>query len=101
MGTQHWLNGSHEIPTTRRYLPKVRSLAARNILNLQSKLAVIEERLDRLDEDSRRRRDPGLRCWETFEDDYENEDNLGHKSAVERRELFDRLERRMNDYRQY
>lgn len=76
-------------------------LAARNILNLQSELATIEARLDKLDEDSRQRRDPGLRCWETFEGDCENEDNPDHKAAVERRELFDRLERRMKDYRQY
>jgi hypothetical protein len=76
-------------------------LAARNILNLQSELVGIEEKLDRLDEDSRQKRDPGLRCWETLEDDIEHEEHSGHRAAKERRALFDRLDRKMKDYRQF
>lgn len=73
-------------------------LAARNLLNLQSELVAIEDKLDRMDEDSRLRRDVGLRCWETFAEEVEDQDNHGH--AKERRRLYDELERRVKDYRE-
>jgi hypothetical protein len=75
-------------------------LAARNLLNLQSELVAIERRLDKLDKEARQTRDPGLRCWETFEDDVENVESPCHKAAQERRRLFDRLDEKMKNYRQ-
>lgn len=76
-------------------------LAARNLLNLQSELVGIEAKLDRLDEDARVRRDPGLRYWETWEDDLEDPQRPGHEAAIKRKALFNRLEKKMEDYRQY
>jgi len=74
-------------------------LAARNLLNLQSELIAIETRLDRLDEEARQTRDPVLRCWETLEDDIEHVGRPGHAAAKERRQLFDKLDGKMKDYR--
>jgi len=73
-------------------------LAARNLLNLQSELVGIENKLDRMDEDSRSRRDVGLRCWETFVEEVEGQDN--QRNAKERRRLYDELERKLKDYRE-
>lgn len=61
----------------------------------------IEAKLDRLDEDARVRRDPGLRYWETWEDDLEDPQRPGHEAAMKRKALFNRLEKKMEDYRQY
>jgi hypothetical protein len=74
-------------------------LAARNLLNLQSELVAIEEKVDRMDEESRLRRDVGLRCWETFEEGVEHGDGGDHGHAKERRKLYDGLERKMKEYR--
>jgi hypothetical protein len=75
-------------------------LAARNLLNLQSELVVIEQKLDKLDEEARQGRDPELRCWETLEDNFEDAQRPGHKAAQEKRQLFDKLDGKMKDYRQ-
>jgi hypothetical protein len=73
-------------------------LAARNLLNLQSELVAIEDKLDRIDQDSRLRLDAGLMCWETFAEEVEDQDSEGR--AKERRSLYDKLERRVKDYRE-
>jgi hypothetical protein len=73
-------------------------LAARNLLNLQSELVALEDRLDRMDAESRLRRDVGLRCWETFEEEANHEANQSY--AKERRRLYDELERRIKEYRE-
>lgn len=57
-------------------------LAARNLLNLQSELVGIQERLHRLDEAARAARDPGLRYWETWEDDHDDPRRPGHEAAM-------------------
>ena len=73
-------------------------LAARNLLNLQSELVAIEDKLDQMDEDSRLRLDAGLMCWETFTEEVVDQESEGH--AKERRRLYDKLERRVKDYRE-
>jgi hypothetical protein len=72
-------------------------LAARNLLNMQSELVEIEDKLNRIDQDSRLGLDAGLMCWETFIEEIEDQDNQGY--AKERKRLYDRLERRVKDYR--
>jgi hypothetical protein len=74
------------------------TLAARNLLNLQSELVVIENKLDRIDRDSRLRLDAGLMCWETFMEEVEDQDD--QSKAKERKRLYDKLERRLRDYRE-
>lgn len=72
-------------------------LVARNLLNLQSDLVAREQRLDRMDEESRQRKDVGLRLWETFLDELEGGGNQAY--ATKRRDLFDKLEQKMKEYR--
>lgn len=74
-------------------------LAARNLLNMQSELLVMEAKLDKMDEASRQDRYPGLRRWETFEHDIEQDDRADHNNAIIRRDLFNKLEKKMEDYR--
>jgi hypothetical protein len=72
-------------------------LSARNLLNMQSQLVLIEGRLNELDEESRADRDVGLRRWERF---VENVKDGQSPRDEERKGLNDELQRLMKEYRE-
>ncbi len=76
-------------------------LSARNLLNLQSHLIGIEEKLDQFDEETRRSRDFDLkqsaRRWETFA---RNAEDPNRPEEKKRMELVGELQVKLKEYRQ-
>jgi hypothetical protein len=75
-------------------------LTARNLLVLQSKLFEIEEKLEELDEESRKKGYVGIRCWElsSVNDPFETDESKTNSQSYMK--LYSELEATLGIYRQ-
>jgi len=73
-------------------------LTARNLLNLQSQLLEIEQKLDDLDQKSRTQIHVGIRCWELLLDDQIGSDEIQEHNESHL-ELYRDLEEKLETYR--